>query len=86
MPLQYINIMDITQIHYEKLAVLSRKLTLQESDSSNRIVEITKSMVAFKIDLFELTSRKTSPKRRSLGYIFKSFFPLMALSSRKYFR
>ena len=80
MPLQYINIMDITQIHYEKLAVLSRKLTLQESDSSNCIVEITKSMVAFKIDLFELTSRKTSPKSRSLGYIFNSFFPIMPLS------
>ena len=43
--------------------MLSRKLIFQKSGSSNLLEEITNSMVAFRIDLFVLTSRDASPRR-----------------------
>ena len=47
MPLKYINIMGIKKRRgkssIKKVAVLSRKLTVQKSDSLNLLAEITKS-------------------------------------------
>lgn len=45
--------------------MLSRKLTVQNSGSSNLLTEIMKSMIAFRTDEFVLTSREVLPKRRT---------------------
>ena len=47
MPLKYINIMGIKKSSIKKVAVLSRKLTVQKSDSLNLLAEITKSKTKF---------------------------------------
>ena len=65
MPLKYIIVMDITQIQYKNVAVLSRKLTAQKSGSSNLLEKIAKSVVAFRINVSVLTSREAMPKRRT---------------------
>ena len=65
MPLKYLKIMDRTQTSIKKVVVLSRKLIVLKSGSSNLLEEITKSVVAFRMDIFEITSKEVWPKRRT---------------------
>ena len=57
--------MDRTQTSIKKVVVLSRKLIVLKSGSSNLLEEITKSVVAFRMDMFEITSMEAWPKRRT---------------------